>query len=87
MSVKPYAPASGVRPTFTISKILSETVWPIKAKPLKSSPEPEGLYFETWYEASGNRALQSSTNHDTGMTLTFFTIRSTYVAHAFEWEK
>ena len=26
-------------------------------------------------------------NHDPGMTLTFFTARSTWVAHAFEWEK
>ena len=26
-------------------------------------------------------------NHDPGMTLTYFTARSTYVAHAFEWEK
>ena len=26
-------------------------------------------------------------NHDPGMTLTFFTARSTKVAHAFEWEK
>ena len=25
-------------------------------------------------------------NHDPGMTLTFFTARSTYAAHAFEWE-
>ena len=25
-------------------------------------------------------------NHDPGMTLTYFTARSTYVAHAFEWE-
>ena len=26
-------------------------------------------------------------NHDPGMTLTFFTARSTYVAYAFEWGK
>ena len=26
-------------------------------------------------------------NHDSGMTLTYFTARSTYVTHAFEWEK
>ena len=26
-------------------------------------------------------------NHDTGMTLTYFTARSTQVAHAFEWGK
>ena len=26
-------------------------------------------------------------NHDPGMTLTFFTARSTYAAHAFEWKK
>ena len=26
-------------------------------------------------------------NHNPGMTLTYFTGRSTYVAHAFEWEK
>ena len=26
-------------------------------------------------------------NYDPGMTLTFFTARSTYAAHAFEWEK
>ena len=26
-------------------------------------------------------------NHDPEMTLTFFTARSTYAAHAFEWEK
>ena len=26
-------------------------------------------------------------NHDPGMTLTYFPERSTYVAHAFEWEK
>ena len=25
-------------------------------------------------------------NHDTGMTLTYFTARLTEVAHAFEWE-
>ena len=26
-------------------------------------------------------------NHDPGMTLTYFTARSTKVAHAFEWQK
>ena len=26
-------------------------------------------------------------NHDPGMTLTYFTARSTQVVHAFEWEK
>ena len=26
-------------------------------------------------------------NHDPGMTLTYFTARSTYVTHAFEWGK
>ena len=26
-------------------------------------------------------------NHDPGMTLTFFTARSTWATHAFEWEK
>ena len=26
-------------------------------------------------------------NHDPGMTLTFFTARSTWVSHALEWEK
>ena len=26
-------------------------------------------------------------NHDTGMTLTYFTARSTEIAHAFEWRK
>ena len=26
-------------------------------------------------------------NHDPGMTFTYFTARSTWVAHAFEWEK
>ena len=26
-------------------------------------------------------------NHDPGMTLTFFTAKSTQAAHAFEWEK
>ena len=26
-------------------------------------------------------------NHDPGMTLTYFTTRSTYVAHAFDWGK
>ena len=26
-------------------------------------------------------------NHDPGMTLAYFTARSTYVAHAFEWGK
>ena len=26
-------------------------------------------------------------NHNAGMTLTYFTARSSYVAHAFEWEK
>ena len=26
-------------------------------------------------------------NHDPGMTLTYFTARSTWVAHAFEWGK
>ena len=26
-------------------------------------------------------------NHDSGMTLTYFTARSTYVANALEWEK
>ena len=26
-------------------------------------------------------------NHDPGMTLTYFTARSTYVFHALEWEK
>ena len=36
-----------------------------------SSPEPEGLYFKTWHEASANGALQ----------------RSTKVAYAFEWGK
>ena len=26
-------------------------------------------------------------NHDPGMTLTYFTARSTYLANAFEWKK
>ena len=26
-------------------------------------------------------------NHDTGMTMTYFTARSTKIAHAFEWRK
>ena len=26
-------------------------------------------------------------NHDPGMALTYFTVRSTEVAHAFEWRK
>ena len=26
-------------------------------------------------------------NHDTGMTLSYFTARSTKIAHAFEWTK
>ena len=26
-------------------------------------------------------------NHDTGMTLTYFMARSTYVVHVFEWRK
>ena len=26
-------------------------------------------------------------NHDPGMTLTYFTARSTWVSHAFGWEK
>ena len=33
--------------------------------------------FETWHEAAGNRALQSCVNHVPGMTLTYFTTRST----------
>ena len=40
--------------------------------------------FEIWLEASGNGALQNFINHDSGMTLTFFSARSTYIAHAFE---
>ena len=27
------------------------------------------------------------TNHDPGMTLTYFTARSTLISYAFEWEK
>ena len=33
--------------------------------------------FETWCEASVTGALQSYINHDPGMTLTYFTARST----------
>ena len=40
------------------------------------------------FETSGNGALQSLfINHDPGMTLTYFTARSTLVAHALEWGK
>ena len=35
----------------------------------------------------GMELYQVYINHDPGMTLTYFTARSTYVAHAFEREK
>ena len=43
--------------------------------------------FETWCEESGNGVYKVYINHDHWMTLTFFTARSTYVTHAFEFEK
>ena len=48
----------------------------INSKDLQKSFSPEP---ETWHEASGKRALQSlnKLNHDPGMTLTYFTARST----------
>ena len=33
--------------------------------------------FETWHEASGNVAHNIFINHDPGITLTYFTARST----------
>ena len=35
----------------------------------------------------GEELFKVYINHDTGMTLTYFTARSTQVAHAFEWGK
>ena len=35
----------------------------------------------------GEELYKVYVNHDPGMTLTYFTARSTQVAHAFEWEK
>ena len=44
---------------------------------------------ETWHEASGGGGglYKVYIKHDPWMTLTYFTARSTYVAHAFEWGK
>ena len=42
--------------------------------------------FETWHEYQAMELYKVCINHDRGMTLTFFTARSTWVAHAFEWE-
>ena len=33
------------------------------------------------------KLYKSYINHDPGMTLAFFAEMSTYVAHAFDWEK
>ena len=38
-------------------------------------------------EASGNELYKVCINHDPGMTLTYFTARSTLVAYAYEWGK
>ena len=44
--------------------------------------------FGTLHEASRIGGLQNVyINNDPGMTLTYFSTRSTYVAHAFEWGK
>ena len=47
-----------------------------------SSSEPVGLDFETWHYVSTQ--FNFDLNHDPGMTLTYFTTRSTSVAHASE---
>ena len=60
----------------------------INSKNLKNLLQNQKAYdFETWHEASGRGALQSFINHDPGMTLTYFTARSRWVAHAFDWVK
>ena len=43
--------------------------------------------FETWYEASGNGALQSLYKSCPWDALDLFIARSAWVAHAFEWGK
>ena len=43
--------------------------------------------LETWYAASGARALPSCSNDDPGLTLTYFKARSNLVPYAFVWEK
>ena len=35
----------------------------------------------------GEELYKDCINHDPGLTLTYFTARSTWVAHAFEWGK
>ena len=62
---------------------------PIYGKNLKksSSPEPKADDLETWYAASGLKYYQVCSNHDPGLTLTYFTTRSDMITYAFVWEK
>ena len=43
--------------------------------------------LETWYAASGLKYYQVCSNHDPGLTLTYFTTRSNLIIYAFVWEK
>ena len=45
--------------------------------------------LETWHVASGTQALQVYINDDPGLTLTFFTVRSNWVAYIYtlKWGK
>ena len=44
-------------------------------------------YLETWYAASGIRVLPSLFKLRQWLTLTYFTLRSNLVPHAFVWGK
>ena len=43
--------------------------------------------LETWHVALGTQALLVYVNDDPGLTLTYFTSRSNWVAFTFEWGK
>ena len=56
-------------------------------KPFKNLlPNQQANELRTWYTTSGTGALQSCSNEDPGLTLTYFTARSTLLLNAFVWE-
>ena len=64
---------------------------PIYGKNLKQNlllQNPKCDDLETWYAALGARVLsQDCSNDDPGLTLTYFTAKSSLVPYAFVWKK
>ena len=65
------------------------TALPIYGKNLKNLllRNQKAYDLESWYASSGARVLPSCSNNDPGLTLTYFTARSSLVPNAFVWEK